>query len=248
MILCHQRNKLYRERSIERFDSDSSGEGLESEPATLANFNPFPPLPSSIALRIRSLRVKAWPGTIYRYWTRPIRNTNYSALCNGVARESTPIPLNHAFIVPGGCFREICEYLYPPTSDTRLTYDSQTTGILSGPSNALSSPNSTASSAPPSKTNCSGSGSSPTADVSTTWTSLNYPYPFTCSTDTSTLQTVQERAVPWQTLNSSSGQRTGPPPSLALTPPGRTTCSITPSTTALPVQSRILRTTRPRGA
>ena len=204
-----------------------------------------------MALRIRSLRVKAWPGTIYRYWTRPISNTNYSALCNGVARESTPIPLNHAFIVPGGCFREICEYLYPPTSDTRLTYDSQTTGVLSGSLNALSSPNSTASSAPPSKTNCSGSGSSPTADVSTTWTSLNHPYPFTRSTDTSTLQTVQapwNALYLWPTLNSSSGQRTGPPPSLALTPPGRTTCSITPSTTALPVQSRILRTTRLRGA
>ena len=113
----------------------------------LANFNPSPS--AAFLNGVKDPLVKAWPGIVYRCWTRPIKDINDSALCKGATRESTLIPLSHAFIDPSGCFREICEYLYPTTRDTIYTYDSQATGILSGSSKALSSLKSTTSSKPP---------------------------------------------------------------------------------------------------
>lgn len=47
------------------------------------------------------------------YWSDLIRSTNESAVCEeGTSErcESSLIPLNHTFVIPGGRFREQCEF------------------------------------------------------------------------------------------------------------------------------------------
>lgn len=87
-------------------DSDFSGEGLELEAVALPNFNPNPAFLDGV----KNPLVKAWSAIVHGYWTQLIRGTNDSALCNGVTCESSLIPLNHTFVVPGGRFREICKF------------------------------------------------------------------------------------------------------------------------------------------
>ena len=147
-------------------DTDFSGEGLELEAVAISNFNANPAFLNSV----KDPLVKAWSAIVHGYWTQLIRGTNDSALCNGVACESSLIPLNHTFVVPGGRFREICEYSGPTIHRAGLTHDLQTTGIVSGSSKVSSSPNSTTWSTPPSRTlwiNWINSGSSQTVAVST---------------------------------------------------------------------------------
>jgi alpha,alpha-trehalase len=86
-------------------DSDFSGEGLELEAVALPNFNSNP----SFLGGVKDPLVKAWSAIVHGYWAQLIRSANDSALCNGVACESSLIPLNHTFVVPGGRFREICK-------------------------------------------------------------------------------------------------------------------------------------------
>lgn len=92
-------------------DNDFKGEGLELEAVALAEFNASPAFLSNVTDPL----LKAWAGTVHGYWTQLIRATNQSALCpegteSGTC-ESSLIPLNHTFVVPGGRFREQCEYL-----------------------------------------------------------------------------------------------------------------------------------------
>ena len=98
-------------------DTDFSGEGLELEAATIPNFNQNPAFLNTV----KDPLVKAWSGIVHGYWTQLIRGTNDSTLCNGVPCESSLIPLNHTFVVPGGRFREICEYRSPTAPDAVLT-------------------------------------------------------------------------------------------------------------------------------
>ncbi|KAI0754492.1 glycoside hydrolase family 37 protein [Daedaleopsis nitida] len=82
------------------------GEGLELEAIALDNFKSSP----SFLNNVSDPLVKAFSQTVHGYWTQLIRNTNDSALCpsgtqNGDC-ESSLIPLNHTFVVPGGRFRE----------------------------------------------------------------------------------------------------------------------------------------------
>ncbi|ETW82190.1 glycoside hydrolase family 37 protein [Heterobasidion irregulare TC 32-1] len=86
-------------------DTNFKGEGGELEALTLTNFNPAPAFLSNVT----SPLLKAWSQTVHGYWTQLIRGTNQSALCsegNGTTCESSLIPLNHTFVVPGGRFRE----------------------------------------------------------------------------------------------------------------------------------------------
>ncbi|KAH7884995.1 glycoside hydrolase family 37 protein [Phlebopus sp. FC_14] len=86
-------------------DNDFLGEGLELEGATLVNFNPNPAFLNNVTDPL----LKAFAQTVHGYWTQLARTTNQSALCDeypGGACESTLIPLNHSFVVPGGRFRE----------------------------------------------------------------------------------------------------------------------------------------------
>jgi alpha,alpha-trehalase len=85
-------------------DADFTGEGLELEAAQVTQFNPTPAFLNNVTNPL----IKAWAGIVNGYWTQLIRATNSSVLCTGVNCESTLIPLNHTFVVPGGRFREQC--------------------------------------------------------------------------------------------------------------------------------------------
>lgn len=92
------------EGAVEQFvDSDFSGEGLELETVAFANYNPTPAFLDGV----HDPLVKAWSGIVHGYWVQLARSTNDSALCDGIKCESSLIPLNHTFVVPGGRFREI---------------------------------------------------------------------------------------------------------------------------------------------
>ena len=85
------------------------GEGLELQattisskttPAFLADNKTLPlPIPH------------AWASIVNGYWSDLVRDTNRSALCPDTVDgcESSLIPLNHTFVVPGGRFREQCK-------------------------------------------------------------------------------------------------------------------------------------------
>lgn len=86
-------------------DNDFLGEGLELEAAALTNFNPTPAFLNNVTDPL----LKAFAQTVHSYWTQLARDTNQSAICNeypGGTCESSLIPLNHTFIIPGGRFRE----------------------------------------------------------------------------------------------------------------------------------------------
>jgi alpha,alpha-trehalase len=85
-------------------DDNFGGEGLELEAEALANFNPSPPFLNSVTDPL----LKAFSQIVHGYWTQLIRWTNSSTLCDGQTCESTFIPLNHTFVIPGGRFREQC--------------------------------------------------------------------------------------------------------------------------------------------
>lgn len=97
------------EQSIVSFvDSNFRGEGLELEATTLSGFNSNPPFLRNITDSLS----RAFAQTVHGFWTQLVRTTNSSTLCgegtNGGSCESTLIPLNHTFVVPGGRFREQC--------------------------------------------------------------------------------------------------------------------------------------------
>ncbi|CDO72204.1 Glycoside Hydrolase Family 37 protein [Trametes cinnabarina] len=100
-------NSTITEGAIVTFlDNDFRGEGLELEAVELAEFNAQPALLNNVSDPL----VKAFAQTVHGYWAQLIRQTNSSALCpegteNGPC-ESSLIPLNHTFVVPGGRFRE----------------------------------------------------------------------------------------------------------------------------------------------
>ncbi|KAG8955246.1 hypothetical protein FRC03_011247 [Tulasnella sp. 419] len=60
---------------------------------------------------IQNRLVRSWTGVVHTYWKDLIRNTDQSTLCarglnSAASCESSLIPLNHTFVVPGGRFRE----------------------------------------------------------------------------------------------------------------------------------------------
>ncbi|KAM6494266.1 trehalase [Amanita muscaria] len=88
---------------INFLDSDFSGEGLELEALTISNFNDNP----SFLQNVSDPTLKAWSKIVHGYWTKLIRGTNSSTLCGANSGcESSLIPLNHTFVIPGGRFRE----------------------------------------------------------------------------------------------------------------------------------------------
>ncbi|KAG6910655.1 hypothetical protein DXG01_008699 [Tephrocybe rancida] len=89
---------------VQFVENDFKGEGLELEPLALANFKQEPSFLNNVTAPI----VKAFSQTVHGYWTQLIRGTNASVLCKGGSKgcESSLIPLNHTFVVPGGRFRE----------------------------------------------------------------------------------------------------------------------------------------------
>lgn len=90
---------------LEFVDSNFGGEGFELEAKALSNFNTDPPFLN----HVKDPLPRAFAQIVHGYWTQLIRGTNSSTLCDGKRCESTFIPLNHTFVVPGGRFREQCK-------------------------------------------------------------------------------------------------------------------------------------------
>jgi len=88
-------------------DEYFQGEGLELQAVSLEN---FPQNPASIS-SIPNQHVQQFLLAVHQVWNLLIRETNQTALCTGGECESTLIPLNHTFVVPGGRFREHCKFL-----------------------------------------------------------------------------------------------------------------------------------------
>jgi alpha,alpha-trehalase len=79
-------------------ETDFTGEGQELEAVSLSNFNPNPPFLNNV----RATLPKAFVQTVHGYWTQLIRATNASAICGSSGKcESSLIPLNHTFVIPG---------------------------------------------------------------------------------------------------------------------------------------------------
>ena len=106
-------NTSVTEGSIVNFlDNDFKGEGLELEAVALADFSASPAFLNNVTDPL----LKAWSQTVHGYWTQLIRSTNDSALCpegtESGSCEGTFVPLNHTFVVPGGRFREQCQFQF----------------------------------------------------------------------------------------------------------------------------------------
>jgi alpha,alpha-trehalase len=86
-------------------DDNFRGEGLELEAQDLSNFNADPPFLNNVTDSL----LRSFSQIVHSYWALLIRGTNSSTLCDGTTCESTLIPLNHTFVVPGGRFREQCK-------------------------------------------------------------------------------------------------------------------------------------------
>ncbi|KAH8114772.1 trehalase [Phellopilus nigrolimitatus] len=97
---------ITEQQIVDFVDTNFRGEGLELEAQALSDFIESPSFLENVA----DSMVKAWAQTVSGFWTQLIRGTNDSTLCgegtNGGSCESTLIPLNHTFVVPGGRFRE----------------------------------------------------------------------------------------------------------------------------------------------
>ena len=78
-------------------------EGLELQALSAEGFNADPKFLDDIDNNL----VKGFSKAVHGYWQDLIRGTNESRLCDGKNCESSLIPLNHTFVVPGGRFREI---------------------------------------------------------------------------------------------------------------------------------------------
>ncbi|KAJ6584320.1 Six-hairpin glycosidase-like protein [Mycena capillaripes] len=96
-------NTTLTEQNVVSFvDADFSGEGQELMAVPLPGFQDAPPFLANVSDPL----LKAFAGTVHGFWTQLVRGTNASTLCDGVKCESSLIPLNHTFVVPGGRFRE----------------------------------------------------------------------------------------------------------------------------------------------
>lgn len=83
---------------VEFLEEDFVGEGLELEPVTLQSFNEEPAFLGNVTNPL----ARAFSQAVHGFWTDLIRETNRETLCGNSGRcESSLIPLNHTFVVPG---------------------------------------------------------------------------------------------------------------------------------------------------
>lgn len=104
---------------IDFVQQNFAGEGHELEALTLPDFNPNP----AFLKNVTNPLVRAWSQTVHSFWTQLVRGTNDSTLCGGGSNcESSLIPLNHTFVVPGQylLFDEMCNDVYCSGSGGRF--------------------------------------------------------------------------------------------------------------------------------
>ena len=101
-------SSLTYQRVVDFVDNNFRGEGLELQALELPGYQPNP----SFLQGVSDPLVRAWSQAVPSFWTQLTRGTNDTQICGrGVGDcESTLIPLNHTFVVPGGRFREQCKY------------------------------------------------------------------------------------------------------------------------------------------
>lgn len=99
-------NELTYGEVTQFLDNYFQGEGLELKAVTVDN---FPQNPASISA-IPNQYVQQFLLAVHQIWGLLIRDTDQTTLCTEGKCESSLIPLNHTFVVPGGRFREQCEF------------------------------------------------------------------------------------------------------------------------------------------
>lgn len=88
---------------VDFVENDFAGEGLELQALALPGFTDEPPFLNNVTAALP----KAFAQRVHSFWTQLVRGTNSSTLCGSSGKcESSLIPLNHTFVVPGGRFRE----------------------------------------------------------------------------------------------------------------------------------------------
>ena len=88
------------EEIVAFLENDFAGEGRELQAVAIpSDYNDSPPFLDNVTLPLP----KAFAQVVHKFWPQLIRATNASALCHDQC-ESTFIPLNHTFVVPGSCF------------------------------------------------------------------------------------------------------------------------------------------------
>lgn len=87
---------------VDFLNSNFDGEGLELQATPLNN---FPTNPAGLR-GVRDEVVGGFALAVHKIWNLLIRDTDESKVCTGGRCESSLIPLNHTFVVPGGRFRE----------------------------------------------------------------------------------------------------------------------------------------------
>ncbi|KAG8810577.1 hypothetical protein FRC17_002869 [Serendipita sp. 399] len=96
-------NTLTYGEIVSFLQSSFQGEGLELDPTQLSN---FPQNPKAFQ-DIKDDYVRGFTLEVHKIWNLLIRDTDESRVCSGSRNcESSLIPLNHTFVVPGGRFRE----------------------------------------------------------------------------------------------------------------------------------------------
>ncbi|EIW74545.1 glycoside hydrolase family 37 protein [Coniophora puteana RWD-64-598 SS2] len=103
--LQNSSSALTEDDLVKFVDTDFNGEGFELQPLALTGFSADPPFAQNVSDEL----LRAFALEVNSYWTQLAREANVTAECDiypGGACESTFIPLNYSFVVPGGRFRE----------------------------------------------------------------------------------------------------------------------------------------------
>lgn len=83
---------------VDFVENDFAGEGLELQALALPGFTDEPPFLNNVTAALP----KAFAQRVHSFWTQLVRGTNSSTLCGSSGKcESSLIPLNHTFVVPG---------------------------------------------------------------------------------------------------------------------------------------------------
>lgn len=78
-------------------EDNFGGEGQELEALTLTDFPDDPAFLDTVPDEL----VRGFAQTVHKYWSQLIRATNESRVCDGQDCETSLLPLNHTFVVPG---------------------------------------------------------------------------------------------------------------------------------------------------